>query len=759
MFLIVFILLLSSNFVALCDEDIRLYVPGHKSDTIDYGMRYESEDRIVKRFLIENNTDKTYYIGDGAPTYSTFEGPSKNETHRGFDWPDKRILAIGPNETKSIDLHFLPWDLSVDQSQFRIGLWDATLEIGLSTSSEFDEIQNEDFIEYKKRFLLIGRVSDKYFDFWEKELKFDSVFVNSPATTEKELNFRNNSENTAISLEEIDLDVITSKPANDEFILEELSLPLELQPRSSDPGNDQESVKLSYRPINRGIDSALVLFNTKIENSNTITSATITGTGVVQELSLTDASEIFYEEDNDFVIDLGDIDRDEIVEFTGTIKNTGNMNFHAVSYRLEGENLTGSVEFNESKTFVTEVDEFSSFSATVTPKARGLIESEILIESDAKERKIGSYVEAIHRFEKIIIRANSIEPVLTTDILDTLDFGVLSGTEDCLDAFTQEFVISNTGTGTLQIINAFTSDLSVFDVELDTNYVDPEEKTIAAVNFLPNGNNLFRRYDQENLFLITNMRPPNDTIKVPLKAIFASPGETQLTIEDQSFYPGNYLSLPVLVEGEKITLADRFSATLSYEPTLLRFAEVNTIGSASELAANSVFPDLIEPGLLSFIINIPQGENFSNSDTLCFLEFDTFVGTKIESNMVFIEPKFGDQDCNSLIEINTNVGVIRIDSLCNIDQLIHNTEQLSISSIYPNPASENLSFEILKLSDDTQELEVEILDYFGRDVLKRKYLIDKNKIQKIDINSLPTGIYTIRFKTNTLIKTDKFIKN
>lgn len=758
LFRLIAILLIISYFVTANDEKVTFYVPGIKSDTIDFGMRYNTEDVIGKTFYFTNNTNKTYYIGETAPTYATFVGPSGNATHGAFEKPieDDRIIEIAPGETETRTILFSPFDLG-DDVENQIGMYDAYFEIGVSEDP--NDLSNPEKIDFKKRFLLIGRSSDRYFDIWEKKINFDSVFVRSPNKVEKELNFRNNSEDLEISLDSIKLEVITSQPAEKEFILEELSLPIDLQARSANPGNDQESVRLQYKPINRGLDSAYVNFYSSVNNSFTQSSATVSGFGVVQELSIIDCSENFFIDDGKFVIDLGEIDIGESVALNGTILNTGNLNFKAISSSVDGEELNGDVQFSGRNDFALEINEDIDFSATFTPNSRGFLKSEILIESDASKRNIQGFVEALHRYERIEIRANSIEPVLTTGIIDTLDFGVISGTEDCLGASTKEFKIKNTGTGVLEIINAFTSDLAIFDIEIDTNFVDPGEEVSARINFLPDGDNLFRQYDKENLFLISNMRDPNDTIKIPLKATYASPGETELFLEDVSFFPGTRLKIPVLVNGERITLADRFSSTLTFEKTLLRFVDINTLETASELAANTSFSELIEGGVISVNINIPQGETFRNNDTLCFFEFDTFIGKKQESNMVFVDPKFGDEDCSSLISINSGVGLAQIDSLCYLDQIVHDNDFIVISNIYPNPADDFIELDIRNENNIAGTIKISITNIFGEEIISDKKNIEHIQELRYDIEYLPNGIYNVLIQRNNQITNRKFIKN
>jgi hypothetical protein len=737
-------------------------VPGSKSDTIDFGMRFESEEVLIKKFIFENNSSATYYVGETAPTFATLTGPSGNESHGAFEEPDNRppVITINPLGAYTEVIEFRPFNFSAD----RTNLYDAYFRFGISRNRT--QLGNPDFIDFEKEFILIGRTSNKLFDIWENKLsldsnfrkvKFDSVLINSPISSTRQINFRNNSESLQISLDSVNLEFVTSQPALKELSIEELNLPIDLQPRSQDPGSDQESVEIYYRPSTRGLDTANLHFYASADSYFEKSSATITGIGVDQELSIINSDVNFFIEDNLFVLDLGNIPNGKQIVINGTLINSGNINFHCINNNIESNDLIGQINFNNSKTFTLDLDETVDYSATITPINRGRIEGEILIESDINSRNIGSYVEAIHRFEKIKIRANSIEPDIAISVIDTLDFGLISGTGDCADESIKEIIIKNTGTGDLEIINAFTTNPIIFDVDLDTNSLSSNGETILRISFEPSGNNIFRLYDKDKLILVTNIRAPKDTIFIPLKANFVQPGQTRLFAENTSFFPGTRINLPVIVDGEQIVLSDRFSSTLTFDPSLLRLNQINTLGTSSESAANTSFFSEINPGELSININIPLGENFKNKDTLCLLEFDTYLGKKIETPLVFSGSKFGDSDCQNLVLVNPSVGIVGIDSLCNVDQLVRDWNQINVSDIYPNPTDNLLKFEIT--TELESKIELKIINQYGRLKLDKTLFIDSKRLIELDITSYQIGLYFLQIEHNNSIINRTFIKN
>jgi hypothetical protein len=82
---------------------------------------------------------------------------------------------------------------------------------------------------------------------------------------------------------------------------------------------------------------------------------------------------------------------------------------------------------------------------------------------------------------------------------------------------------------------------------------------------------------------------------------------------------------------------------------------------------------------------------------------------------------------------------------------LHNRESRQITSIYPNPAKENIT-----VSSTSKLIQVSIVDRNGKAVL---VVPVKNKnTEKIGISNLPSGLYSALIKTEAGVITEKFIK-
>ncbi len=63
----------------------------------------------------------------------------------------------------------------------------------------------------------------------------------------------------------------------------------------------------------------------------------------------------------------------------------------------------------------------------------------------------------------------------------------------------------------------------------------------------------------------------------------------------------------------------------------------------------------------------------------------------------------------------------------------------SMFELYPNPSSGELIFEYR--SETREELSLMVFDYLGREVFRRNYGLTSEKLDKIDLSSLPKGVY------------------
>ena len=74
-------------------------------------------------------------------------------------------------------------------------------------------------------------------------------------------------------------------------------------------------------------------------------------------------------------------------------------------------------------------------------------------------------------------------------------------------------------------------------------------------------------------------------------------------------------------------------------------------------------------------------------------------------------------------------------------------------NVYPNPSSDVIQ---IVLNGELQMNQVQILDQNGKVLLASSVV--SNGINELDVNSLATGVYTIRLMNETLTLNKRFIK-
>jgi len=97
-----------------------------------------------------------------------------------------------------------------------------------------------------------------------------------------------------------------------------------------------------------------------------------------------------------------------------------------------------------------------------------------------------------------------------------------------------------------------------------------------------------------------------------------------------------------------------------------------------------------------------------------------------------------------------NVLVV-VDASCDYTASIN--ELNNAWNVYPNPSSDIIQ---IVLNGELQMNQVQILDQNSKVLLARSVV--SNGINELDINSLATGVYTIRLMNETLTLNKRFIK-
>jgi hypothetical protein len=182
----------------------------------------------------------------------------------------------------------------------------------------------------------------------------------------------------------------------------------------------------------------------------------------------------------------------------------------------------------------------------------------------------------------------------------------------------------------------------------------------------------------------------------------------------------------------------------------MRFSSYDKLGAASENTDDSDFliNELNGGGKLEIYFETPSNESFFlKRDTLIKLVFNTYIGDKISTPIAFIDPLLGDGFCDKVLLPKDTNGVLRIDSICDLDLLLlpSGSGIFLIGDVQPNPVNDKINLHY-ELKYETN-LDITIYNDLGLPVDniysgKQDYGIYEINYQ---CKSLSNGIYYLRF--------------
>ena len=731
--LIIYILIINVFVAIKLNANVKIYPKSEVSDTIDFAIRFYKNDKVIRYIVIENNTSDTLYLGNVAPTFATVFAQGYGDTHFAFEKDiassSQRVL---PNDKFELALAFSD-NVNIPNNQ-EVGEMAANLYIGLSKN-----LQDPKSLVYQDTFFLKGKSTDLYFDIYKDTVSFDSVYIDSDQLITKQIYFRNNSPFESIDIINKEFKVITSITNGQEFFRDSIYTPFKLASRTN-PGSEPELTTIRYKPNDRGADTALYSFTadlTFIENDSLIKrTSLITGYGVDFNYSITNSNYQFSNLPS--TINLGDIRTNESINITTFIQNLSNINLSVKSATLSTEKLSGT--FTNVNKYL-EINDTLAMNFELIVKEKGIFQSELLIETDLQNRKINGFQENKHKYIRVKLRGRGIEPRLNLPF-DTLDLGSISSFGPCETKREKEIKLNNSGNYVLEIKDYYINDNN-FNIKIDSTLINEGDFSTLSLTFQPTDIKKYGEYFA-TIYVITNQSSPRDTIKIVVKANLIQANQVTLNIPNIKFKPGSVIKVPILLNQSNISSSDRFTAHLSYKPTLIQYSHFSTLNTSS-LNSDNLTTITGEEGNLNISILMPQPNYFLNSDTLINLYFNTSIGYDKESNIILALSKFADASCDDLLPIEFNSGKVTADSIANIDQIFYDFSNKIIANVAPNPIIDNFTLNLSQANIELNKLEIIITDTFGNESKKLKYYFNSKK-ESISFNTsnYPSGIYFIK---------------
>lgn len=749
--------LLLCNGVAHSQGPVLIFNEYTASDTVDMGMCVVG-DSLETTFNIINYSGKVLKIGGNDYTFliaRAVEDPN-NFDYFEFFGPRDLPRRIDTNSNSLFTIKYIPFSPSL---QFPPGKKIVKLWLGLFDPNVSDPPNSLREIVKGREFILIARKSVSELDVYENVIDFDSVWVPPVDTLFRTLTVQNNT-SSQLSVDSI----IFLRTLNAEIRLEKKPTPVYFSEYRS--GEERQSWRISYYPTNLGRDTAILRFqyrSPKNPDSVKYAQTIIRGVGVTQKINIkkVENAEIV----NNF-IDLGSVPIDTSKEVKIYIQNSGNLPFGIIKQEiLNYFNNAPSNGFAfvdtipaERNLLPTQVD---SFSIVFTPTQRDTFLARIRLTSDITKRKIHGYPDSA-REVVFYIRGVGLAPKLTAEV-DSIDFGniIVNNVEGCPTIRDTLIRITNSGNYVVQVNNA----------RIEPPYPQTPFKILEENFEIPAYSNKFLRviFDstarnigpyEATLILTSSFSKIKDTLKIKLKANGVLPDPMNLSFpENVSFKPGRILSLPILVQKEKISRAKDYSDTIQYNPLILKYRSISTAGTASERIEISEVAET-QPGLLSLALSTKWNEFFIPSDTLVVLNFETFLGNEIQTRIDFLSPRFGDGICSRVLTPIFKPTYIRLDSLCGLAYKLFDGRRgfFSLEPPNPNPVEKSFNFSF-EVSFETHT-RVLLFDSFGNVIHTFVDEVLKPGVYSInfDASSLNNGVYFIQMTSGIFAQVQHFVK-
>ena len=470
-----------------------------------------------------------------------------------------------------------------------------------------------------------------------------------------------------------------------------------------------------YHPRDRGMDSALFKVAYKVNpNAQPDTVVTsISGIGVEQILTVVSATgDPQPIEVRGDTIDFGGVNADGKggVVATVVIQNQGNVNARLTAETENGiprDTAAYKVERSLSSSGVDiKTNRLDTLQVRFEPVDGGDHYMRYDIHTDLLQRPIkgvpdGAQTKSIH------FVGFSRKPQMQVSP-PSVDFGTVVLLPECQSAAERSITIRNVGNVELLIdsVRIEPADAPIF-VNPTSARIEKSQSQDLQLRFEPTDLDMLTA----KLILFTNAF--GVPYEIPLTGNSIGPDSIFVRIDSNiKARPGTPITVPVRVDGDRVTLAETSTVTITFEPTLLAFRNVVTEGTASEGA--SILRAVEDPKGV-FTLELDANGAFTNKDVLVNVLFDTYLGTLARTSLD-LSPQttqFGNAGCASVLDVTVESGAFALDSVCGLSYLTGSQQTLMIeAALFPNPAADHVRVTVT--SGEEQSVTVRVLDSYGR---------------------------------------------
>lgn len=738
--IIVILIFLLSSQLFYAQGSAEIFYPENPNDTLIHLGPCYLLDTLYTDIILNNTGDIDLFMNGQAPSLIIYASPNQKSDLE-FNQFNRESPGMNPgnpfvlksNSTENFVIRYIPSNPLINP----LGINEANLQLALLSVNDAGIIE-------ERTFLLRVNKTDKYLDGYYNEIFLDSVYVDPVKPYEFNWKVKSTwSDNVIVEKQEL---FSQNAQLKDEITVSEYNLPMQFPEKYKTIDWD-----IYYSPKDVGIDSSLFIISFKPlpdshPDSIDQTSLKIRALGVQQDIEIINSN---YNFSND-TLKLGDLTIGRSYNIITDILNSGNLSINSLSESIKNElndDIYSDANILEGLINSTNFkpDSVARISFDFTPVKYGNFVYRYEIRTDIFDRKIfGTPASAENVY--LYISGRGISPRLTSET-DTLNFNnIILNSIDCPSERDTLLRIANNGNSKLRISDIITyppfpaSKFLITPNEMD---IQPGKDTTVNVTFVSNDNQLNEYV--EKLIFITNQYPPNDSIVVYLKAKTIPPVEANLSISRHlKAKPGSIINIPILIqniEDKPAAYATKFITKLRFNSSLMKFLGTVKYGTASEKSIAEINDNFDE-----LEISLIDNEFFDAKDTLIILRFKTYLGAAPSTELSFVNPVFGDNNCSKIMNTIVSNGLFMIDSVCGIEYkaLPFEENQLVFGFYEDNNNSGQLYFEIPYEAD----VSIEIFDIFGNRYKLSEYgTISKGTYNRsVDISNINNGVYLIRFK-------------
>ncbi len=750
-YIILFVFL---TFEAFAQPKVAIFHESSLGDTVDLGMCLPGQE-LTTTFNLKNLSDERLRMLGFNPTYGVFALPGHPDEYNEFFPISNFPFDVGPKDLRKFDFKFQAFTGSFPPRKNT-----ARLRLGLFNPDSVALPENENDLSGFRDFVVIARKTIHYIDVFEDFISFDSVYVYPKDSIRKKLIVQNSSP-YPLQIFKAEYE----RSLNAEITATIKSMPLQFAPWQTD--GYQHVWDFVYYPRNMGLDTAILTIFYKPDPVNypdsvDVRSTRIRAVGVQQDLGIIKAEDAKSFTFNS--IDFGDVDVGEYKEVKFVVRTIGNIPFGALSQRILQYDADKPAEgFTIIRKMVDTLDLQPYLTDTLivrfSPPRSDTFRVRLVIESDIIKRNIIGYPDSVH-YRTFILEGVGREAEIAA-LPEEIDFGniIVNESGDCPTRRDTLIPVSNIGNRQLLVLSKIYPDNNKNPFKVQPKFITvPGRKTkFILVSF----DSIITKpgYYEADLYVISNSPADKDTLITKLKARGVYPDTTDIKIPDNIISAvGRRVSIPVLIDKNKATVARIFTDTITYNKSILFFYGTRKAGTAAELCeVSAVQSD--EFGALYLKINTLGSERFLPRDTLIILEFDVYLGDAKKTALHFINPKFSDGICEQILSLNKQDGSFEIDSICGLEMKLGKQyfNGILFKSIYPNPAEDNFVMEFA--IDNDYYTEIYIYNSHGEKVetiLKKNLNKGYYKFEN-SINYLPAGLYFVEIRAGMFRNVKRFI--